>query len=129
LRGQRLCAEIVYRARMNRTLLSLAVLCLASCNAVGQYKCRSRQTEAKAMLGSIKAAESSYFAEHKTYSASTSDLGITITPAFYGIELELTKGGKGYKATAKGDKPETMDDEWTVDESGSVTATHDKCHE
>ncbi len=81
------------------------------------------------MLGTIKNAEATYFAEHKEYTASTADLGVPITPVYYGIELEITKGGKGYKATAKGDKPDTMDDTWSVDESGTVTAVHDKCHE
>lgn len=116
-------------AVMNRTLLALAVIALTSCNAVGRYKCLSRQAEAKATLGSIKSAETSYFAAHGSYTASTSDLGVPITPQLYSIELEITGGGKGYKATAKGDKADTMGDEWTVDESGTITAVHDKCHE
>jgi len=110
-------------------MLPLVALVLVSCNAVGQYKCRARQAEAKSTLGAIKLAEKSYFDQHKAYTASTGDLGVTIMPRYYGIELSITGGGTGYKATAKGDKPETTGDEWSVDESGTVTAVHDKCHE
>ena len=114
---------------MNAKLFIAGALALASCNAVGQYKCRSRQSEAKATLGQIKAAEATYFADKKKYTASTEDLGVAISPRYYGIELSITGDGTGYKATAKGDKPDTMGDEWSVDPSGTVTAVHDKCHE
>lgn len=114
-------------AKPTLVVLALFVAALSSCNAVGQYKCRSRQAEAKATLGSIKAAEAAYFAAHGSYTASTSDLGVTISPRFYGIELSITGGGKGYKAIAKGDKPDTTGDEWSVDESGEVKAVTDKC--
>jgi len=108
-------------------LATLAAIAVTSCNAVGQYKCRSLQTEAKSTLGAIKAAEVSYFAEHKTYTASTSELGVSIAAHHYTIELSITGGGKGYKAIAKGDKPETTGDEWSVDESGTLQAVTDKC--
>ena len=108
------------------SLLALAAVAVTSCG-IEQYKCRSRQTEAKSTLGSIKVAEDVYFAEHKAYTASTADLRLTISPRNYGIELSITGGGKGYKAIAKGDKPETTGDEWTVDESSPVKAVTDKC--
>ena len=113
---------------MSRTFV-IAALLLASCNPFGQYKCRSRQSEAKATLGQIKAAEATYFADKKKYTASTEELGITVSPRYYGIELSISGDGAGYKAIAKGDKPETQDDEWSVDQSGTITAVHDKCHE
>lgn len=115
---------------MNRTLVPLLFIGLASCrSAVARYECLSRQAEAKATLGSIQAAEASYFAAHKSYTASTSDLGVPITPRLYSLELSIRGGGSGYEAIAKGDKPETMGDEWSVDQTGAVTAVHDKCHE
>lgn len=112
-----------------KTSLPLFVLVLAStqCNAVGRYKCRARQAEAKTILTSIKSAEASYFAQHASYTASTSDLNLPMSPQLYSIELSITSGGKGYKATAKGDKTDTMGDEWTVDESGAMKAVTDKC--
>ncbi len=113
---------------MNRTFVVAAVL-VAACNPFGQYKCRSRQSEAKVTLAQIKSAEASYFADKKKYTASTEELGITISPRYYGIELSITGDGTGYKATAKGDKPDTTGDEWSVDQSGTVSAVHDKCHE
>ncbi|HEY1954064.1 MAG TPA: type IV pilin protein [Polyangiaceae bacterium] len=114
---------------MNRTLLLLAVLALTSCNGVARYKCLSRQAEAKSTLATVQSAETTYYASHKSYTASTSDLGIPVTPRFYSLELSITGGGTGYKATAKGDKTETMGDEWSVDQTGTVVAVHDKCHE
>jgi Tfp pilus assembly protein PilE len=110
---------------MKRVLLC-AVL-LVGCNAMDQYKCRARQSEAKSTLGAIKVAEASYFAEHKSYTASLTDLAIAVQPKFYSLELSITGGGKGYKAIAKGDKPETTGDEWTVTEAGDATAVTDKC--
>ena len=114
---------------MTRTIALALGFALLGCNAVGQYKCRSRQSEAKVTLQEIKTAETAYFEAHKAYTASTSDLHLTLAPHYYSIELSITGGGTGYKATAKGDKTETMDDEWTVDQGGTITAVHDKCHE
>jgi type IV pilus assembly protein PilA len=108
-------------------LAAIAAVTATSCNPFGQYKCRARQSEAKATLGAIQAGENAYFAEHKSYTAATSDLGVAISPHFYSIELSIVGAGKGYKATAKGDKPDTTGDEWTVDESGPVKAVTDKC--
>ncbi len=115
-------------AGMNAKVALVAFLALASCG-IGRYKCLSRQAEAKQVLAQIKTAETSYYADHKAYTASTDDLHVMVAPRFYGVELSITNGGKGYKAIAKGDKPETTGDEWSVDESGTVTAVHDKCHE
>lgn len=114
---------------MTRILAVAFGLVLFGCNAVGQYKCRSRQSEAKVTLQEIKSAETAYFASNAKYTASTSDLHLTLSPHYYSIELSITGDGTGYKATAKGDKTETMDDEWTVDQGGTITAVHDKCHE
>lgn len=108
-------------------LLAGIALAATSCNAVGQYKCRARQSEAKATLGQIKVAEASYFAAHKAYTASMSDLGVAISSHLYTIELSIKGSGAGYKAIAKGDKPETTGDEWSVDEAGTVTAVTDLC--
>jgi Tfp pilus assembly protein PilE len=99
-----------------------------ACNPFGQYKCRSLQTEAKATLGAIKAGETAYYKEHGSYTASTADLGTEVAMRHYTLELSITGGGKGYKATAKGDKPDTMGDEWMVDDGTAVTAIKDKCH-
>jgi type IV pilus assembly protein PilA len=100
---------------------------VVGCNPMAQYKCRARQSEAKSTLGMIKIGEASYFEQHKAYTASTSDLGVTMAMRDYSLELSIKGAGSGYKATAKGDKPDTMGDEWTVDESGAVTAGTDKC--
>jgi type IV pilus assembly protein PilA len=104
---------------------ALAATVVTSCSAMDQYKCRARQSEAKSTLGAVKIAETSYFAEHKAYTASTTELAVAITPRNYSIELSIT--GKGYKAVAKGDKPDTTGDEWMVDETGTVQAVTDKC--
>jgi type IV pilus assembly protein PilA len=106
----------------------VCIACVAvGCNAVGQYKCRARQSEAKSTLGMVKVAEASYFEQHKAYTASMSVLGVTTAMHDYSLELSIKGSGSGYKATAKGDKPDTLGDEWTVDESGAVTAVTDKC--
>jgi type IV pilus assembly protein PilA len=113
---------------MKRLIVGVGVIVVAcACNPFGQYKCRARQTEAKSTLGAIKIAEASYFAEHKAYTASVTELGVALTTRDYSLELSITGGGKGYKAIAKGDKPETTGDEWSVDEAGTVTATSDLC--
>lgn len=115
---------------MKRTIILFVALGLTACNGVSRYKCLARQSEAKQTLLSIKTAEASYSASHAgKYTASTSDLGVTISPRYYSIELSLEGDGSGYKATAKGDKTETMGDEWSVDQSGTLTPVHDKCHE
>ncbi len=126
---RRTTRDVIDSVAMNLRLALVLPLALAACNSVGRYKCLSRQSEAKSTLGSIKVAETAHFAEHKKYTASTADLGVEIHPNFYGIELSITGSGTGFKAVAKGDKPETTGDEWSVDESGTVTAVHDKCHE
>jgi len=108
---------------------ALLVACAATSCGLARYKCRARQSEAKATLGQIKAAETSYFGEHKTYTASTEDLHLPIAARYYSIELSITGGGKGYEAVAKGDKPDTTGDEWSVTESTAVTAKHDKCED
>ncbi len=106
---------------------ALVGLAASSCNAVGQYKCRARQSEAKSTLGAIKIAEASYFTEHQAYTASMQELGVSITPQFYSVELSITGSGKGFKAIAKGDKPDTTGDDWKVDEASAVEAITDKC--
>lgn len=107
-------------------LAALSAIAVTSCG-IGRYKCRSRQSEAKATLKTIKSEESTYFAANKKYTASMVDLGVLPTARYYSIELSITDGGKGYKAIAKGSKPETTGDEWSMDESGKLSVITDKC--
>ena len=91
------------------------------------YQCKSRQSEAKANLGSIRVGEESYFAEHDTYSAVKSAIGFaTKGTARYTYSL-ASPSSTAFTATASGVTGNVEGDEWTMTEEGDLTNTNNVC--
>ncbi|MGE0083675.1 MAG: dockerin type I domain-containing protein [Desulfococcaceae bacterium] len=98
------------------------------------YECRSRQSDAKQILGTISWNEKSYYIEYGNYSDSLYTMGFDPEKYFsrYQFEIVLGDGGKSYTATATSKEPGINgdgagDDVWTIDQSLHLTNTKNAC--
>ena len=91
------------------------------------YQCKSRQSEAKANLGSIRVGEEAYYAEFDSYSTDQQAIGFSIKGSpRYGYVI-TTPTSTEFTATATGSVGNVTGDVWTIDEEGILSNGNNAC--
>jgi type IV pilus assembly protein PilA len=92
------------------------------------YQCKAKQTEAKSLLGSIRVAQEAYRAEWDKYIENTTSLGVeSVGDKKRYDTLSIDATTSGFTATLIGSLKADDDDEWTMDEGGTLQNTTNAC--
>jgi hypothetical protein len=109
-------------------VLAVALSCSGLGCGFGKYKCRSKQSEAKANLRALVAVEQSIKADKGKFTASLAalkDNGLSVEGARYQLQV-VAASDNAFTAEAHG-VAEMAADVWRVDQSGVMTAVSDAC--
>lgn len=94
------------------------------------YQCKAKQSEAKQSLGTIAKAQEAYFSEFDAYASQTGAIGFA-TKGNARYTYSLLPNGNTYTATADsingGIKTGDNDDQWTINETLTLTNTLNAC--
>ncbi len=107
--------------------LVLVAATLSGCG-FGKYKCKSKQSEAKSNLMSLRTTMEMINVEKGQYAQSLADVkaeGFVPMGEYY--EYEVTASGeKTFVAQARG-KGDMAGDVWKIDQTGKLSAVDNKC--
>jgi len=92
------------------------------------YTCKSKQSEAKSILGDMRTLQETYFAEYDTYASSTANLGFK-TPKGEPRYTYETSGGEHFTATATASETSLNGDKWTVDDGAVLKNDLNGCNQ
>jgi len=123
------------KGRLGGLVLAIVALCLtvplcgvqaaiAVPNFV-KFQCRSKQSEARATLRSLFAAEESFKADHNAYSTDPAAVGFSPIASRYQFRI-LEAGPATFRAEAAG-IGDMAGDRWEIDQTGEAKNLEGKC--
>ncbi len=108
----------------------IAILAAISIPQYLNYQCKSKQVEARNILGSVSKLQEIYYSNHNTYTADLSELGIPPRGSRIHYDYAIVSADASTytaQATGKAVNSSGISDVWTVNQSVILTNTTNAC--
>ena len=107
----------------------IGILAAIAIPAFLNYQCKSKQAEARSLLGSIAKLEESHFSIHDTYSTNLEGIGFSTKGTRKHYNYQVTSASStGFTAQANGSFADrSINDIWTINNSLNLINISNAC--